>query len=89
MWLTHDLKTSYKCLITPFSPSNVDIINLYFYMSFLNVYHIKLCRLYEEKKILSEIKNWQVCYLGVVRLAMAHYIVDLPKCTHGCLLQKL
>jgi hypothetical protein len=35
MWFTQDLKISYMCLISPFSPSNVDIIDSYFYMSFL------------------------------------------------------
>jgi len=49
MWLTHDVKIGYKCLISFFSPSNVDIIDSYFYMSFLNVYYITLCRLYEKK----------------------------------------
>jgi hypothetical protein len=37
--LTQDLKTSYKCLISLFSPSNVDIIDSYFYTSFFNVYY--------------------------------------------------
>ncbi len=66
------------CLISPFSPSNVDIIDTYFYMSILNVFYITLCELYEKHLILNEVKNWQVCYLEVVTLAMAHYIVDLP-----------
>jgi hypothetical protein len=29
MWLTKDLMIDYKCLISPFSPSNVDIIDSY------------------------------------------------------------
>jgi hypothetical protein len=78
MWLTKDLRTSYKCLISPFSPSNVDIIDAHFYMLFLNVYYIIVCRLYEKNLILSEVKNWKVCYLGVVTLVVAHYIEDLP-----------
>jgi hypothetical protein len=78
MWLTQDVKTSYKCLTSLFSPSNVDTIDSYFYMSFLNVYYITLCRLYEKNLILSEVKNWQVCYSRVVTLAMAHYIANLP-----------
>jgi hypothetical protein len=27
MWLTQDLRTSYKCLISHFSPTNIDIID--------------------------------------------------------------
>jgi hypothetical protein len=30
MWLTKDLMIDYKCLISLFSPSNVDIIDSYF-----------------------------------------------------------
>jgi hypothetical protein len=78
MWLTQDLKIGYKCLISPFPPSNVNIIDSYFYMSLLNVYYITLCRFYEKKLILNKVKNWQVCYSGVVILAVAHYIVELP-----------
>ncbi len=78
MSLTHDLKTNYKCLISPFSPTNVDIIDSYFYMSFLNVYYITLCKLHENHLILSEVKNWQVCYLGMVTLIVAQDIVGLP-----------
>jgi hypothetical protein len=78
MWLTLDLRTSYKCLINFFSPSNVDIIDSYFYMSFLNVYYITICKLNEKNLILNEIKNWQVCYSGLVTLVVVHYIVDLP-----------
>jgi hypothetical protein len=78
MWLIQDVRTCYMCLISPFSPSNVDIIDTYFYMSILNVFYITLCELYEKHLILNEVKNWQVCYLEVVTLAMAHYIVDLP-----------
>jgi hypothetical protein len=78
MWLTHDLRIGYKCLIYPFSPSNVDIIDSYFYMPLLNVYYITLCRLHEKHSILSEVKNWQVCYSRVVTLVVAHYIADLP-----------
>jgi hypothetical protein len=37
MWLTQDHKTNYKGLINLFSPSNVDIIDSYFYMSFLMI----------------------------------------------------
>ncbi len=48
------------------------------YISFLNVYYITLCKWYEKHLILNEVKNWQVCYLGLVTLVMAHYIVDLP-----------
>jgi hypothetical protein len=66
----------YKCLINHFSPSNVDIIDSYFYMSFLNVYYITLCRLHEKHLILNEVKNWHVCYLGVVTLVVAHYIAQ-------------
>jgi hypothetical protein len=55
MWLTQDLKIGYKWLISLFSPSNVDIIDSYFYMSFSNVYYITLCRLYEKHLILSEV----------------------------------
>jgi hypothetical protein len=57
MWLAQEFKISYKCLISHFSPSNVDIIYSYFYMLFLNVYYITLCRLYEKHLILSEVKN--------------------------------
>jgi len=57
MWLTKDLKSGYKCLISPFSPSNVNIIDSYFYMSYLNVYYITLCKLHEKNSILSEVKN--------------------------------
>jgi hypothetical protein len=57
MWLTQDLKIGYKCLINPFSSSNIDIIDSYFYMSFLNVCYVTLCRLYEKHLILSEVKN--------------------------------
>ncbi len=71
--------TGYKCLINLFSPSNVNIIDSYFYMSFLNVYYITLCRLYEFFKILSDVKNWQVFYLRVVTLAMVNHIANLPK----------
>jgi hypothetical protein len=78
MWLTQDIKIGYKCLINPFSPSNVDIINSYFYMSFLNVNYITLCRLHEKNSILNEVKNWQVCYSWVVTFAMVHYFADLP-----------
>jgi hypothetical protein len=53
---TQDLKIGYKCLISPFSPSNVDIIDSYFDMSFLNVYYITLYKLYEKTLILSEVK---------------------------------
>jgi uncharacterized membrane protein YbaN (DUF454 family) len=74
MWFTHDL----KCLISPFPPSNVNIIDSYFYMLFWNAYYITICRLYEKHSIPSEVKNWQVCYLIVVTLAMAHYIANLP-----------
>jgi hypothetical protein len=28
--------------------------------------------------ILSEMKNWQVCYLRVVTFAVTHYIANLP-----------
>jgi hypothetical protein len=45
------------CLISIFSPSNVDIINSYFYMSFFNVYYITLCKLHEQHLIISEVKN--------------------------------
>ncbi len=55
-----------------------DIIDSYFYISFLNVYYITVCKLHEFFKILSEVKNWQMCYLVVVTLAVAHYIVNLP-----------
>jgi hypothetical protein len=47
-------------------------------MSFLKVYYITLCILHEKHLILSEVKNWQVCYLRMVTLVVAHYIVDLP-----------
>jgi hypothetical protein len=47
-------------------------------MSFLNVYYITLCWLHEKKLILSEVKNWQVCYSKVVKLVVAYYIADLP-----------
>jgi hypothetical protein len=47
-------------------------------MSFLHVCYITLCRLHEKKKILNEVKILQVCYLGVVTVVVAHYIVDLP-----------
>jgi hypothetical protein len=56
MWLTQDSKIGYKCLISHFLPSNVDIIYSYFNMLFLNVYYIVLCRLYEKYLILSEVK---------------------------------
>jgi hypothetical protein len=78
MWLTQDLIIGYKCLISHYSPSNVDIIDLYFYMSFLNVYYNTLCRLYEKHLISSEVKNWQVCYSGMVTFVAAHYIANLP-----------
>jgi hypothetical protein len=78
MWLTKDFKTSHKCLMTHFSPSNVDIIDSYFYMSFLNVYYITLCGLHEKNSILNEVKNWQVCYSGVVTFVVVHYIANLP-----------
>jgi hypothetical protein len=78
MWLTKDLIIDYKCLIRPFSPSNVDIIDSYFDMSFLNVYYITLCGLHEKYLILSEVKNWQVCYSRLVTLIVAHYITNLP-----------
>jgi len=64
--------------MSPFSPSNVDIIDSYFYMSFLNIYYITLCKLLLKKLIINEVKNWQVCYLGMVTLVMAHYIANLP-----------
>jgi hypothetical protein len=57
MWFTQEFKFGYKCLISLFSPSNVDIIYSCFYMLFLNVYYITLCRLYEKYLILSEVKN--------------------------------
>jgi hypothetical protein len=57
MSLTHDLRNGYKCLISPFSPSNVDIIDSYFYMLFWNTYYITLCKLYEKHLIPSEVKN--------------------------------
>jgi hypothetical protein len=47
-------------------------------MSFFNVYYITLCKLYEKHLILSEVKNWQVCYSGLVTLVVVHYILDLP-----------
>jgi hypothetical protein len=56
MWITQIFITSYKCLISLFSPSNVNIIDLYFCMSLLNVYYITLCRLHEKHFILSEVK---------------------------------
>jgi len=49
------IRINYKCLISPFSLSNVGIIHSYFYMSFLNVYYIKLCKLHEKHLILSEV----------------------------------
>jgi hypothetical protein len=49
------IKISYKWLVSPFSPSNVDIIHSYFYMSFLNVYYIKLCKLHEKHLNLNEV----------------------------------
>jgi hypothetical protein len=79
MWLTQDLRIGYKCLISHFSPSNVDIIYSNFYMSFLNVYYITLCRLLKKHLILNEVKNWQLCYFGVVTLTVAHYITNSPK----------
>jgi hypothetical protein len=75
MLFIQDLGIGYKCLISFLSPSNVDIIDSYFYMSFLNVYYIVVRILHEKHSILSEVKNWQVCYSRVV-----HYIVDLPIC---------
>jgi len=57
MWFIYDLNIGYNCLISPFSPSNVDIIDSYFYMSLLNVYYIKLYRLYGKTFKLNEIKN--------------------------------
>jgi hypothetical protein len=36
----------------------------------------------KKHSIFSEVKNWQVCYLGMVRLVVVHYIVDLPKFCH-------
>jgi hypothetical protein len=47
-------------------------------MSFFNVYYITLCKLYEKHSIISEVKNWQVCYSRLVTLVVVHYIVDLP-----------
>jgi len=47
----------YNCLISLFSPSNVDIIDSYFYMLFLDVYYITLCSLYEKHLVLGETKN--------------------------------
>jgi hypothetical protein len=76
MWLIQDFKIGYKCLISHLSPSNVDIIDSYFCISFLNVYYITLCILYEKHLILSEAKNWQIIYSGVLTFAMAHYIRD-------------
>jgi len=58
MLFTYDLKTGHKCLISPFLPSNVDIIDSYLYMSFLNIYYITLCKLHEKHSILSKVKNW-------------------------------
>jgi putative exporter of polyketide antibiotics len=78
MWFTQDLEIGLKCLISLFSPSNVNIIYSYFYMSFLNVYYITLCRLHEFLKILSEVKIWQMCYSKVVTIVVAHYIVNFP-----------
>jgi hypothetical protein len=46
-------------------------------MSFLNVYYNTLCKLHEFFLILSEVKNWQVCYLRMVTLIVAYYIADL------------
>jgi hypothetical protein len=43
-----NLKIGYKCLVSLFPPSNVDIIYSYLYMSFLNLYYITLCRLHEK-----------------------------------------
>jgi hypothetical protein len=77
MWLTQNFINGYKYLISPFSPSNVDIIDSYFYMSLLNVYYITLCKLHELFLILNEVKNWQMCYSGMVTLIVVHYIVDL------------
>jgi hypothetical protein len=74
----------YKCLVSLFPPSNVDIIYSYFYMSFLNVYYITLCRLHEKHPILNKVKNWQVCYSRMVTLVVAHYIADLPFCGLFC-----
>jgi hypothetical protein len=36
----------------------------------LNVYYITLCRLHEKNLILIEVKNWQVCYSGMVPLML-------------------
>jgi hypothetical protein len=47
-------------------------------MSFFNVYYITLCRLHEKKSILNEVKIWEMCYLGMVTLVVAHYIANLP-----------
>jgi hypothetical protein len=47
-------------------------------MSFFNVYYITLRKLYEKHLILSELENSQVCYLRLVMLIVAHYILDLP-----------
>ncbi len=46
-------------------------------MSFLNVYYITLCRSHEKYLILSEVKNWQVCYSRMVTLVVVHYIANL------------
>jgi hypothetical protein len=78
MWLIQDFNIGYKCLINPFSHWNVDMIDPYFYMSFLNVNYITLCKLHEKQLILSEVKNWKMWYLVVVTLVVAHYIADLP-----------
>jgi hypothetical protein len=73
-----NFKTGYKCFISLFSPSNVDIIDSYFHMSLLNVYYITLYKLHEKHLILNEVEIWQVCYLGVVTIVVAHYIANLP-----------
>jgi hypothetical protein len=57
--------------------SNVDRSDSYFLMSFLNVYYIIMRKLHEKYWILNQVENLKVCYLRMITLVMAHFILDL------------
>jgi hypothetical protein len=56
---TQDLKSGYEFQIGVFPSWNVDKIDLFFYISFLNVYYITIHRLHEKYLTLNQIENLQ------------------------------
>jgi hypothetical protein len=54
---TQDLKSGYEFQIGVFPSWNVDKIDLFFYISFLNVYYITIHRLHEKYLTLNWIEN--------------------------------